>query len=159
MMMKGLASKLTRLSTPRGLVAKTAAKGLAATTARGLSSNPIIPFSIQTDPSMLKAAFRDKLEEERANALLGGGQARIDKIHARGSLTARERLELLFDPGTFTEMDQLKAHRCTQFGMDTKHYPGDGIVTGYGDIHGRTVYAFSQDFTVRVLVMQTLFIV
>jgi propionyl-CoA carboxylase beta chain len=78
----------------------------------------------------------------------GGGTARIDKQHARGSLTARERVELLFDVGTFRELDPLKRHRCTEFGMQHHHHPGDGIVTGHGQIHGRTVYAFSQDFTV-----------
>jgi hypothetical protein len=66
----------------------------------------------------------------------------------RGSLTARERINLLFDPHTFTELDPLKAHRCTEFGMTDKHFPGDGIITGHGIINGPTVYAFSQDFTV-----------
>ena len=88
------------------------------------------------------------LKQERELALLGGGTARIDKQHERGSLTARERLELLFDTGTFRELDPLKQHRCTEFGMNHHHYPGDGIVTGHGQIHGHTVYAFSQDFTV-----------
>ena len=88
----------------------------------------------QTDPSLMKAAFRELLAEERAKALLGGGQARIDKQHAKGSLTARERLELLFDnDGSFLELDQLKSHRCVDFGMNdaSKHFPGDGVVTGY----------------------------
>ena len=70
---------------------------------------------------------------------MGGGQARIDKQHAKGSLTARERMELFFDSGSFTEIDQLKAHRCSEFGMDKKHFPGDGIVTGHGTVNGRTV--------------------
>lgn len=86
------------------------------------------------DPSLMKAAFRELLTEERAKALLGGGQARIDKQHAKGSLTARERLELLFDnDGSFQELDQLKSHRCVDFGMndESKHFPGDGVVTGY----------------------------
>jgi len=100
------------------------------------------------DPSILKAAFRERLAQERAQALLGGGTKRIHKQHARGSLTARERIELLFDTNTFHEIDQLKAHRCTEFGMDAKQFPGDGIVAGHGKINGRTVYAFSQDFTV-----------
>jgi propionyl-CoA carboxylase beta chain len=100
------------------------------------------------DPSIIKSAFRERLDAERAQAFLGGGQKRIDKIHARGSLTARERLELLFDNESFHELDQLKAHRCTEFGMDEKEFPGDGIVTGHGTINGRVVYAFSQDFTV-----------
>lgn len=100
------------------------------------------------DPSVLKQVFRERLAEQREKALLGGGQARIDKQHNRGSLTARERLEILFDAGSFREVDQLKAHRCTEFGMPNKSFPGDGIVTGRGLINGRTVYAFSQDFTV-----------
>jgi len=102
----------------------------------------------ETDPSLVKTAFREKLVIERQRAEEGGGQRKIDKIHDRGSLTARERLELLFDEGTFYEIDQLKAHRCTEFGMDQNHIPGDGIVTGHGLMNGRTVYAFSQDFTV-----------
>ena len=103
------------------------------------------------DPSVIKAAFRSHLESERDRALLGGGQARIDKQHAKGSLTARERLTLLFDSGTFRELDQLKAHRCNEFGMsasDATKIPGDGVVTGHGLVNGRPVYAFSQDFTV-----------
>lgn len=100
--------------------------------------------SFQQDPSVLKLKFKERLEEERQQALLGGGVARMERQHARGSLTARERLELLFDGGTFHELDQLKAHRCHEFGMDQKNYPGDGIITGYGQINGRFVYAFSQ---------------
>ena len=93
---------------------------------------------------MIKLQFQKRLEEERRQALLGGGEARIAKQHAKGSLTARERLELLFDPGSFTELDALKAHRCTEFGMADKHFPGDGIVTGHGLVNGKVVYAFSQ---------------
>jgi Carboxyl transferase domain len=100
------------------------------------------------DPSLIKGAFRQLLAEERQKALLGGGIKRIEKLHARGSLTARERLELLFDAGTFQELDQLKSHRCTEFDMDKSHIPGDGIVTGHGLVDGKLVYAFSQDFTV-----------
>ena len=152
MLMKSLASKLTARTTSR-LVTQTALKGLSARIAtRALSTIPP-KFDPKTDPAMLKASFREKLQAERNQALQGGGKTRIDKIHARGSLTARERLELLFDPGTFTEIDQLKAHRCTQFGMDKMNFPGDGIVTGHGMIHGRVVYAFSQDFTVRLAVI------
>ena len=142
------------------LVSRTARYGLGATLSsswRGLATTaPPQAFNLKTDPTMLKASFRERLQAERKAALEGGGQARIDKIHKRGSLTARERLELLFDPGTFNEVDQLKAHRCTQFGMDAKNYPGDGIVTGNGMIHGRVVYAFSQDFTVRETMMRIL---
>ena len=103
---------------------------------------------VERDPSYIKAVFRQKLAEERENAILGGGEKRIKKLHDRGSLTARERLELLFDEGTFAELDQLKAHRCVEFGMEKMHIPGDGIVTGHGLVDGKLVYAFSQDFTV-----------
>jgi propionyl-CoA carboxylase beta chain len=114
-----------------------------------LDQPPAIPaFDVKADPSYLKKQFRDRLAHEREQALLGGGQVRIDKQHAKGRLAARERLELLFDHGTFFELDPLKAHRCHEFGMAKKQFPGDGIVTGHGKIHGRTVYAFSQDFTV-----------
>jgi hypothetical protein len=100
--------------------------------------------SFRLHPSIIKASFKERLEAEREAALLGGGQKRIDRQHAKGSLTARERIGLLFDEGTFQEMDQLKAHRCTEFGMADKQVPGDGIVTGHGLVNGRHVYAFSQ---------------
>src|ERR1043166_2566475 len=90
----------------------------------------------------------EKLAERRANARLGGGQKRIDAQHGKGKLTARERLELLLDPGTFEEWDMFVEHRCTDFGMDAHRVPGDGVVTGYGTINGRMVFVFSQDFTV-----------
>jgi hypothetical protein len=111
------------------------------------SSSAAVPdddSSFQNHPSMIKSKFKDRLQEEREKAYLGGGQKRIDRQHARGSLTARERIELLFDEGSFQEVDQLKAHRCNEFGMDQKQFPGDGIVTGRGLVNGRHVYAFSQ---------------
>ena len=89
-----------------------------------------------------------KLEELNERALLGGGQDRIERQHKAGKLTARERLELLFDPGTFVEIDKFVTHRCTDFGMDEQKIPGDGVVTGYGRIEGRQVFVFAQDFTV-----------
>lgn len=89
-----------------------------------------------------------KLEEKRAAARLGGGQGRIDKQHAKGKLTARERIELLLDPGTFEEWDMFVEHRCTDFGMEKNKVPGDGVVIGYGTICGRLVFVYSQDFTV-----------
>lgn len=102
----------------------------------------------KADPSLRKKAFRDLLQDQRTQSLMGGGANRINKQHARGSLTARERLELLFDEGTFQELDGLKRHRCVEFGMaEQAHIPGDGIVTGHGQVNGKTVYAFSQDFT------------
>eukprot|EP00980_Cylindrotheca_fusiformis_P023605 scaffold10671_cov131-Cylindrotheca_fusiformis.AAC.3 len=99
-------------------------------------------------PAVMKEKFHERLKAEREQALMGGGPKRIARQHEKGSLTARERIELLFDKGSFQEIDQLKAHRCNEFGMDKKNFPGDGIVTGHGLVNGRHVYAFSQDFTV-----------
>jgi propionyl-CoA carboxylase beta chain len=89
-----------------------------------------------------------QLDEKRAAARLGGGQARIDSQHAKGKLSARERIELLLDPGSFEEWDMFVEHRCSDFGMDEQKIPGDGVVTGYGTINGRVAFVFSQDFTV-----------
>lgn len=89
-----------------------------------------------------------RLEEMRAAAQLGGGQQRIDAQHAKGKLTARERIELLLDPGSFEEWDMFVEHRCNDFGMQEHHVPGDGVVTGHGAVNGRPVFLFSQDFTV-----------
>jgi propionyl-CoA carboxylase beta chain len=91
----------------------------------------------------------DQLDEKRRRAALGGGQKRIDAQHAKGKLTARERIELLLDDGTFEEWDMFKEHRCVDFGMaEQEKIPGDGVVIGYGTINGRMVFVFSQDFTV-----------
>lgn len=90
----------------------------------------------------------ERLEERRAQARLGGGQARIDAQHKRGKLTAHERLELLLDHGSFEEFDMFVQHRANDFGMDQVKIPGDGVVTGWGTINGRTVFVFSKDFTV-----------
>ena len=92
--------------------------------------------------------IRQMLEDQRARARLGGGQNRIDAQHRKGKLTARERLELLLDAGTFEEWDMFVEHRCSDFGMAANKVPGDGVVTGYGMINGRLVFVFSQDFTV-----------
>ena len=89
-----------------------------------------------------------ELIELRAQARLGGGEKAIEKQHAKGKYTARERIAMLLDEGSFEEMDMFVKHRCTNFGMDKKHYLGDGVVTGYGTIEGRLVYVFAQDFTV-----------
>ncbi len=89
-----------------------------------------------------------RLEEMRKAAEMGGGQKRIDAQHKKGKLTARERIELLLDPGMFEEWDMFVEHRCKDFGMDQQSIPGDGVVTGYGTINGRVVFVFSQDFTV-----------
>jgi len=89
-----------------------------------------------------------KLATKRAAARAGGGQARIDKQHAKGKLTARERLDVLFDAGSFEEWDMFVEHDCYDFNMDQERIPGDGVVIGYGTINGRLIFAFSQDFTV-----------
>jgi propionyl-CoA carboxylase beta chain len=89
-----------------------------------------------------------ELERRKRESELGGGQARIDRQHNEGKLIARERIALLFDPGSFQELDQLVLHRSADFGMEKQRVPGDGVVTGYGTVQGRLVYAFAQDFTV-----------
>ena len=89
-----------------------------------------------------------RLAEKRDAAGLGGGQKRIDTQHAKGKLSARERIELLLDADSFEEWDMFKEHRCTDFGMAEQSVPGDGVVTGYGTINGRLMFVFSQDFTV-----------
>ncbi|MCL6441511.1 MAG: hypothetical protein K6T27_08475, partial [Thermoleophilum sp.] len=88
------------------------------------------------------------LEEKEREAELGGGEERIKKQHEMGKLTARERIDLLLDKGTFVELDKFVVHRCTDFDMHKKKYLGDGVVTGYGKIDGRQVFVFAQDFTV-----------
>ena len=94
------------------------------------------------------ATISQQLEERRREARLGGGQDRIDAQHSKGKLTARERIEVLLDSGSFEEFDMYKTHRCVDFGMAEKQIPGDGVVTGWGTINGRPVYLYSQDFTV-----------
>ncbi len=89
-----------------------------------------------------------ELNDRREQARLGGGQKRIDAQHGRGKLTARERIELLLDEGSFEEFDMFVTHRCTDFGMENQKPAGDGVVTGWGTINGRMIYVFSQDFTV-----------
>jgi propionyl-CoA carboxylase beta chain len=89
-----------------------------------------------------------ELEERRKRARLGGGEAKIKAQHDRGKLTARERIELLLDPGTFEEFDMFVEHRNTEFETHKSRIPGDGVVTGWGTINGRMVYLFAKDFTV-----------
>ncbi|MBK6534074.1 MAG: acyl-CoA carboxylase subunit beta [Deltaproteobacteria bacterium] len=89
-----------------------------------------------------------RLEDLNRRALDGGGAERVAKQHAAGKLTARERVDLFLDPGTFIELDRLVTHRCTDFGMEQQKFPGDGVVTGYGAVDGRKVFVFAQDFTV-----------
>ncbi|MCB0850960.1 MAG: methylmalonyl-CoA carboxyltransferase, partial [Bacteroidetes bacterium] len=88
------------------------------------------------------------LQSKNEEALLGGGEKRIESQHKKGKLTARERLELLLDEGSFEEIGKFVTHRSTEFGLENQKILGDGVVTGYGKIHGRLVYVFSQDFTV-----------
>lgn len=90
----------------------------------------------------------EELRRRREASRLGGGEKAIEKQHAKGKLTARERLDLLLDPGSFVEIDAFVEHRCTDFGMEKKRVPGDGVVTGHGLVEGRPVFVFSQDFTV-----------
>ncbi len=98
------------------------------------------------------ATVQEKIEDFRqklAKIEMGGGQKKIDKQHEKGKMTARERLNLLFDEGSFTEISQFIHHRCTNFGMDQKEIPGDGVVIGYGNINGRLAFAYAEDFTVE----------
>src|ERR671931_1354171 len=105
----------------------------------------------ETEAGIHASTTREKIEhlrEVREQARLGGGQRRIEAQHAKGKLTARERLDLLMDPGSFVEIDRFVTHRASDFGLAEEKYFGDGVVTGYGRVEGRLVYAFSQDFTV-----------
>jgi methylmalonyl-CoA decarboxylase subunit alpha len=97
--------------------------------------------------SQMEEKIKDLMSRRRM-ASLGGGEDRIASHHAKGRFTARERINMLLDEGSFEEFDMLKEHRCQHFGMASKQFPGDGVVTGYGTIGGRLVYVFSQDFTV-----------
>src|SRR5436853_6799328 len=90
----------------------------------------------------------ETLADLERRAELGGGEDRLKRHHDGGKLTARERIELLFDPGTFEEVDKLVTHRCRDFGMEQQIPPGDGVIAGHGSIDGRQVFAFAQDFTV-----------
>jgi len=104
---------------------------------------------VQTGPKSPTAdSGVSELQRRRDESHLGGGQDRIDRQHSAGKLAARERIDLLFDPGSFHELDQLVVHRCTDFNMEKQRIAGDGVVTGYGTVQGRLVYAFAQDFTV-----------
>src|SRR3981081_2089794 len=105
----------------------------------------------ETESGVHASSTREKIEhlrELREQARQGGGKKRIEAQHKKGKLTARERLDLLLDPGTFNELDMFVTHRSTDFGLNDQRIPGDGVVTGYGQIDGRLVYVFSQDFTV-----------
>ena len=93
---------------------------------------------------------KQRIDLKKSQALVGGGQRRIDSQHKRGKLTARERIDVLLDPNSFVESDMYVEQRCTDFGMDKPEnkFTGDSVVTGRGKIHGRPVFVFSQDFTV-----------
>ena len=105
--------------------------------------NPVSVRSVSSTEQRL-----NDLRARKARSEAGGGQARIDAQHNRGKMTARERLDMLLDEGTFQEIDALVEHRCRDFDMDKNVIPGDGVVTGHGKINGREVFAFAQDFTV-----------
>ena len=92
--------------------------------------------------------INQKLKSLREIAKLGGGQERIDAQHRKGKLTARERIDILLDQDSFEELGTFVTHNCIDFGMDKNIFPGDGVITGWGEINGRLVYVFSQDFTV-----------
>src|SRR5918911_3833235 len=105
----------------------------------------------ETERGIHASTTRDKiahLRELREQASLGGGERRIQSQYAKGKLTARDRLDLLLDQGSFVEIDQFVTHRASDFGLADEKYFGDGVVTGYGRVDGRVVYVFSQDFTV-----------
>jgi len=107
-------------------------------------------FSRVVSRSASNEAVAARIEEKRAQALVGGGERRIAAQHKKGKLTARERVDILLDEGSFVEYDQFVEQRCSDFGMDKEEnkFPGDSVVTGRGYINGRLVYVFSQDFTV-----------
>ena len=96
---------------------------------------------------MNREEIYSQFEELDKRASLGGGVDKIEKQHTMGKMTARERIELLLDKGTFNELDKFVNHRCTNFGMEKKQLPGDGMVTGYGKIDGRLVLVYAYDFT------------
>src|SRR3982075_255283 len=104
--------------------------------------------SAQRQERLAGLSPREKLAALDAQAELGGGQERIKKQHQEGKLSARERIELLLDPGSFLELDKFKTHRADDFGMSEKKILGDGVITGYGTVEGRQVFVFAQDFTV-----------
>ena len=124
-----------------GVLAKGMANSLASVAVRGYTQG--------LSPSVLNSLnVKKELKKKREESLLGGGQKRIETQHKKGKLTARERIDLLLDEGSFVEYGAFMEHRCTDFGMSDEKYLGDSVVTGRGLINGRTVFVFSQDFTV-----------
>src|ERR671937_3032958 len=110
-----------------------------------MENGPPSTIAMSHQPS---AMTDDLLADLERRAELGGGAERQKRQHDAGKLTARERIELLFDPGTFEEVDKLVTHRCRDFGMGDQSVPGDGVVAGHGLVDGRQVFGFAQDFTV-----------
>ena len=141
---------LQNLNTKQQSIQKISSSSSPNSSSSVISDDDVTIPGIENEPSSIKASFRSRLETQRQRALNGGGTNRIQKQHDKGSLTARERLDLLFDQDTFHEIDQLKVHRCQEFGMNIEEnkIPGDGVVVGHGKVNGRHVFAFSQDFTV-----------
>merc|ERR1711916_315688 len=107
-----------------------------------------IPSFAPINPAKIKREFKDSFPELKAQTQVGGGEKRIEAQHNKGKLTARERINLLLDADSFREYDAFVEHRCNDFGMENEKHPGDGVITGHGTINGRTVFVFSQDFTV-----------
>lgn len=117
---------------------------------RAFSTAPTFDWQTNNSNVAIRGKFKERLQKARETSLEGGGAARIATQHKKGKLTARERISILVDPGSFKEYDMLKTHRCDDFNMGEtqEDFPGDGVVTGHGKIHGRKVFLFSQDFTV-----------
>src|ERR1700739_180677 len=127
---------------PRRQMATRATRGKAA----GAEKTPLEAEGHRKERSMQDIIRQ--LDGKRAAARLGGGERRVEAQHAKGKLTARERIEILLDTDSFEEWDMFVEHRCHDFGMADTRIPGDGVVIGYGTINGRLVFVFSQDFTV-----------
>jgi len=111
-----------------------------------MANDPAAPGALSDDE--LRTKMRARLANLNELAFAGGGEKRVEVQHKKGKLTARERIELLVDPGSFVEFDRLRTHRCLDFGMAEKHIPGDGVVTGYGQVDGRQIFLYATDFTV-----------
>ncbi|KAL4219900.1 hypothetical protein ACF0H5_020312 [Mactra antiquata] len=110
--------------------------------------NSVRPCSVVAGSTQHALSVKNRIDKTREASLLGGGAKRIAKQHQKGKLTARERVHLMLDPGSFIEYDAFLEHNCSDFGMEDEKYPGDSVVTGRGTINGRTCFVFSQDFTV-----------
>src|SRR5262245_48072730 len=127
---------------------KTRRPGPKRATARPAGTEPVMSGDPEAGSSRRPAGTSAEWSRRMTAARAGGGAERVAKQHEAGKLTARERLDLLFDPGTFVELDAFVTHRCSDFGMELQRIPGDGVVTGHGRVDGREVFVFAQDFTV-----------